>query len=442
MRISKVLLATCLCSVGAAQNKPDPALLAAIQQIKAIDNHAHPMRLLGPGEKEDREIDALVSAMDPDFGNYPPPLRLRPDYPENIDAWHALYGYPYHDFLPAHVAELVRTKQKVMREQGDHYPDWVLDRLGIETMFANRIALGRGLTPPRFRWVPFDDALLFPLNNDAAKSKNPDLHGFFSDEERLLKRYVSKSGLTALPPSFEDYLAKVVTATLERQRRQGAVAIKFEAAYLRSLDFAEAKKEDAARVYRSCARGGEPKPADYKVLQDYLFRYLSREAGRLGMPVHLHVTGGGVGTYYYSPGGNPLLLTSVLIDPSLRKTTFVLVHGGEPWTKEVTVLFEKPNLYADFSAQTFLFFPRELAQNLRAWLELYPERVLFGTDTSPSSPEMGWEEQGWITTQTARRALALALTGMLEDHEITREQALQFAHMVLHDNAAKLYGFR
>jgi hypothetical protein len=39
----------------------------------------------------------------------------------------------------------------------------------------------------------------------------------------------------------------------------------------------------------------------------------------------------------------------------------------------------------------------------------------------------------------AWRALALALTGMMQDGEITRARASALAHMVLHDNAAKLY---
>jgi hypothetical protein len=36
-------------------------------------------------------------------------------------------------------------------------------------------------------------------------------------------------------------------------------------------------------------------------------------------------------------------------------------------------------------------------------------------------------------------ALGLALTGMLNDGEITRDRAFELAHMLLHDNAAKLY---
>src|SRR5207244_7960094 len=45
---------------------------------------------------------------------------------------------------------------------------------------ANRVAMGRGLTAPRFRWVSFDDALLFPLSNEAAKRANVDYKGFYA----------------------------------------------------------------------------------------------------------------------------------------------------------------------------------------------------------------------------------------------------------------------
>ena len=76
---------------------PDPELLAAINEIKAIDNHAHPGKVLAAGE-QDMEIDALMSAAAPNFENYPAPVRLRPDYPENLDAWRALFAYPHHDF--------------------------------------------------------------------------------------------------------------------------------------------------------------------------------------------------------------------------------------------------------------------------------------------------------------------------------------------------------
>jgi len=81
-----------------------------------------------------------------------------------------------------------------------------------------------------------------------------------------------------------------------------------------------------------------------------------------------------------------------------------------------------------------------LAGILREWLEYVPEKVLFATDAYPYLPEMGWEESGWIGAHTGRRALAIALTGMLRSGEITRERASQLARMVLRDNARALYG--
>jgi hypothetical protein len=340
----------------------------------------------------------------------------------------------------AHVRDLSAIKSRIRREQGDNYPAWVLDRLGIETMLANRVAMGRGLAPPRFRWVSYVDALVFPLSNEAAKRSNLDYRAFYAAEERLLKRYLADSNLSALPATLKDYLSKVVTPTLERQKRAGVIALKFEIAYLRALDLYEAGEDDAALVYAHSVKGGEPRARDYKVLQDFLFRYIAREAGRLGLAIHIHVFDGGGGSYVQS-GSQPLLLDSAFNDPSLRKTNFVIVHGGYPFTKSTAGMLSKPNVWADFSAQDLLLYPRALSEILRNWLEYYPEKILFGTDASPSFGEIGWEETGWLAAVTAREALALALTGMMEDKEISRERAVELARMVLRENAKKLYGF-
>src|SRR5438105_2546713 len=140
-----------------AQSGADRDLLAEIFKIKAIDNHAHPLKYVAPGDKPDDEFDALpLDAIEA----FPLPLRLSPTNPEFIRAWHDLYGYPYHDMDKAHVAALLKTKQKVLSEQGARFPAWILDRLNIESMFANRVAMGTGLVAPRFQWVAFDDALI------------------------------------------------------------------------------------------------------------------------------------------------------------------------------------------------------------------------------------------------------------------------------------------
>jgi len=421
-----------------AQTRADANLVSEISKIKAIDNHAHPLKYVAEGEKPDDEYDALpLEAIEA----FPLPLRLSPTNPEFIRAWHDLYGYAYKDMSEAHVAELLKIKQRVTLERGDRFPAWVLDQLNIETMFANRVAMGRGLATPRFRWVAFDDALIFPLNNDAAKRFNRDYAAFYPGEERLLKRYLTDLKLAELPSSLNEYLTKVVTATLERQKQNGAVAVKFEAAYLRKLDFDNPDEAKARATYARFVKGGEPLAADYKALQDFLFYYVAREAGRLGMAIHIHCISG-AGGFYRQSGSDPLLLETAFNDPTLRKTNFVVVHGGYPFTKELGSLLSKPNVYADFSAQTFFCYPRELSETLRNWLESYPDKVLFGTDAFAFGPAVDWGELAWLSNTTARQALALALTGMMNDGEITRERASELARMVLRENAIKLYGFK
>lgn len=429
--------------ISAAAQTADPQLLAEINKIKAIDNHSHPPKLVAAGEKDD-DFDALpCDPLEPSD----PTTVSRPENPQYLAAWKALYHYPYNDSSPEHVRELLQAKQKVMQQQGDNFPNWVLDQLGIETELANRVALGRGLQPPRFRWVPFDDALLFPLNNSSVANETPDRKFFYSREEMLLKRYTKDLQLLSIPRELRAYTEVLIKPTLEAQKRNGAVAIKFEAAYLRSLDFgpvatdAAQDMKAAEEIYSRYINGGVPPRQDYLKLQDYLFRYIAREAGRLGLPVHIH-TGGGCGSYFMLNGSNPALLESVLNDASLRKTNFVLIHGGAAaFTKYTNYLLMKPNVYADFSEQTWLISTRKLSEVVRDWLEWYPEKVFFGTDLYPNTPEINWEEIGWQTTQSGREALAIALTGMMQDGEITRERALQLAHMALHDNAAKLYGW-
>jgi predicted TIM-barrel fold metal-dependent hydrolase len=412
-----------------------PDLAGDIARIRAIDNHAHPVRVVGAGE-QDREFDALpVDNMEPASD----PLDVRPNAPGILDAWRALYAYPHSDLLPEHARDLKPKKQQVMQDKGDGYPAWVLDRMGVEVMLANRVQMGRGIQPPRFRWVPYADALLFPLDNSALAAKNSDRKAFFADEDILLRRYLTRAGLAAPPPDLAAYLARVVAPTLERHRRGGAVAEKFEAAYLRTLAFDPADRAAAHRVYAQYVAKSAPPDNQYKLLQDYLFRYIAAECGRLGMAVHLH-TFGGVGRYYDVEGANPLHLQSVLNDPALTRTNFVMVHGGWPFTREITPLLSKPNAYLDYSAQSVLIPPATLAQTLREWLEWVPEKVMFGTDAYPYSDEMGWEEFGWIAAQRGREALTIALTAMMRDGEISRARALELANMVLRENARKLYG--
>src|SRR5215472_14475414 len=98
-----------LCLLAAARcllaQTADPQLLTAINKIRAIDNHSHPPKVVGPGEKDD-EFDALpCDPLEPSD----PTTISRPENPQYLAAWKALYHYRYNDMRPEHVRELVQT---------------------------------------------------------------------------------------------------------------------------------------------------------------------------------------------------------------------------------------------------------------------------------------------------------------------------------------------
>jgi len=420
---------------GAPPADVDPQLARLISTIPAIDNHAHPV-LPPPNLATDRGFDALpVDSMEPQTD----PVAWRPDNPALGEAWKALWRFPDAPPLsPDALKRLAASRDKIRSQHGDKYDLWVLDQAHIATMLGNRVAMGPGVAPPRFRWVPYIDALVFPLDNAGLAAANPDRALFFPLEDKLRASYLASLNLKAPPPTLDAYLTQVVTPLLERQHADGAVAEKFEIAYLRGFDFSDPSREDAARIYARWVNRPRPDLADYKLLQDFLFRFIAAECGRIGMAVHLHGMSG-AGGYFSIAGVNPLLLEPLFNAPKLRKTQFVMLHGGWPYIHELGALLQKPNVFLDLSQQSLVIPPRTLASWLREWLEVFPDKVLFATDGYPFSDSLGWEEAAYLASRNIRAALAIALSGMLRDREITRDRAAAIGRGVLHDNAARLY---
>ena len=418
-----------------AQAPVDSALARYIAQIQAIDNHAHPMRPIPHGAPPDTEFDALPLDGVPPF---PLPWRLTPDAPVWGRAARMLYGRAAGDSGAAGRAARVTARAQAVADRGERFPAWALDQAGIAVMLANRIATGPGLEPPRFRWVPFDDPLLFPVDTRAEAARTPDTRSLYPREAALLRRYLRDLGVPAVPPTLAAYITAVVIPILQRQRQQGAVAIKFEIAYLRPLDLGDPDSAAASAIYARYATAGTPTHAEYKTLTDCLFRVVAREAGRLGLAVHLHVleTFGG---FYEARGATPAQLEPLFNDSTLRGTSFVLIHGGWPAVGETEAMLGKPNVYADISMIDQMLGAAELAPVLRAWLTRWPDKVLFGTDAFEGGPDQGWEEGALVAATTARQALGIALTGMLRDGEIDVARARTLARMVLRDNAVTLY---
>ena len=420
-------------ALGQARPLPGPdvqqiyeRLLPQIEKIPMFDHHAH------PGFSDDADVDAMAA----------PPgsaaLRERDTNPELVAAAKALFGYPYDDLSPEHAKWLVQKKAERKKERGNAYFSDILDKLNIEQGVANRAMMADYLDPKRFVWVFFADSFMWPFDNQRERSRNSDEEVYIPLQEKMLHRWMQQEGVSKLPADFADYL-KFVSRTLEDNQKKGAIAMKFELAYFRSTKFSDPAREDAQDIYERFVAGGIPSKDEYRSFQDFMFRYLIREGGRLHLPVHIH-SAVGIGDYFNLSESNIMNLESVLRDPRYSNVTFVMIHGGYPYDRQAIWLASAKNVYLDSSETEILLYPSEFKNTLKQWLETFPEKITFGTDSFPYNEVLGAEESYWLGVQSSRTALAAALAEMISMSEVSEAQALQMAHGYLHDNAVGIYG--
>jgi len=428
-------LAICgLSALAAAQARPLPGpdvqkiyqrLLPQIEKIPIFDHHAH------PAFSDDPDVDAMAA----------PPgsaaLRERDTNPELVAAAKALFGYPYDDLSPEHAKWLVQKKAELKKERGPAYFSDILDKLNIEQGVANRAMMADYLDPKRFVWVFFADSFMWPFDNQGERSRNADQGVYIPLQEKMLHRWMQQEGVSKLPADFAQYL-KFVSRTLEDNQKLGGIAMKFEVAYFRTTRFSDPDLDDAQEIYKEFVGGGVPNEDEYRAFQDYVFRYLIREGGRLHLPVHIH-SAVGVGDYFNLSESNIMNLENIVRDPRYSNVTFVMIHGGYPYDRQAIWLTSAKNVYLDSSETEILLYPSEFKNTLKQWLETFPEKITFGTDAFPYNNVLGAEESYWLGVQSSRTALAAALAEMISMGEVSEAKAMEMAHGYLHDNAVGIY---
>jgi uncharacterized protein len=422
---------------AAAQARPYPSgdvkktyerLLKQIDAIPMYDNHSH------PGFADDSDVDAMAS----------PPgesatLRLREDNPEFVAGAKALFGYPYDDFQPEHAKWLADKKRAAEQAGGVAYFDGLLDKLNVDICLANRAMMAPYLDPQRFHWVFFGDSFFFPFDNTEQRESTPDMGVYVPLQEKMLARWKKQEGIEGLPADlagYEDFVRRTMT---DNQQKHAAVAIKFEAAYFRSLYFSDPPRAHAEAVYNKYRDGGVPTPGEYKQFQDYIFRVMVDQAGKLHLPMHFHSCVG-IGDYFSLRNGNVLNLENVLRDQRYKNVTFVLVHGGWPYEREAALMTAVKNVYLDTSFQDEMLYPSQFKEVLKQLLTLYPDKMMYGSDAFPFNDALGAEESMWLAARTTRTSLAAALAELVDEGALTETKALELARNYLHDNAARLYG--
>lgn len=400
-------------------------IAARLASVRAIDNHTH---LLDPPASFDRAMDAVM------------PLGLRSSRIEYAAALRERFGVAIEkgDMATAAARGAEARKAMVARLGAAAYWNDHLDASGIDIALVNQ-DFREGTDGRRLLWVPQATTLLYPLPAEQLMVRSPSHRSDISGMQKKLQRFLSEDGLTEIPPDLAGYAA-FVDHTLGRWKEQGAVAVKFWDAYLRTIDFEDVPEQRAAALYAK-GRTAPLSREEYLAVQDYLARRIFTEAGKLKLVVHIHAAHG-IPPFLRTHEADVRNLDSVLTDVRYFGTQFVIIHGGAPLVEYAAYLALKPHVWYDMSAMTFLYPVPDLAQALRTVLIFAPGKLLFGTDvySAPNLP-VGPDLLHVAISRAAREALALALAGLVRDGVVELDAAVKMGEDALRGNAMRLYEF-
>jgi hypothetical protein len=234
--------------------------------------------------------------------------------------------------------------------------------------------------------------------------------------------------------SLDEYL-EAVYLVFQRAMEKGAVGIKDQSAYQRSLSYDLPPRADAERLFNRALADplvglGWP---ESKPLNDFLFHQYMRFARDLRLPVQLH-TGHMAGIYNRVDKTNAAYLTTVL--ELHREVRFDLFHGNWPYLGDLLFLGKNyPNVALDL-----------------CWLHIIDpayaiELVERGVLTVPHTKIHGFggdygdvPEYVVAHLALARQNLAAALASLVESCWIDEEAALGLAKDWLFNNPNRFFG--
>lgn len=256
------VFAAAACCVGQARLTPDPEIAAAVNSIKAIDAHTHPEQILEEG-KTDTQWDGF-----PDDAYAAPrvpyiPAKTRPRNANIVASWRALWGIPDQTWSEDAVKRALASKSRIKKEKGDDYPAWVLDQAGIDIALSNRVTMQRWLLGPRFKWVSYADAYMFSLSTARVQASPPLYPKFYGGLEQQGK---ALRGGKPAPSTVSAWVNEYVRPPLEKQKREGVVAIRYTSADYRAIDFVPVPAQEANAIYSRYVGDGSPAYDEYKKL--------------------------------------------------------------------------------------------------------------------------------------------------------------------------------
>jgi uncharacterized protein len=225
--------------------------------------------------------------------------------------------------------------------------------------------------------------------------------------------------------SIDDYIAAGESA-LKLNLEHNALCLKNALAYERSIDFDYITYEEAKKLFVK----KNPDTSDSKKLQDFMFHWLIQKSIELNLPVQIHT-----GYLHHNnkqlDNGQPMKLLPLFL--RYPEATFVIFHGGYPWTSEFVALAKHfRNVYVDI-----VWLPaitRTVAiRTLHEILDCIPyNKISWGGD-------VGTIEESAGALELAKEVVATVLSERIEKGWMEEDMAKEIARRIFRENAIEIY---
>ena len=233
--------------------------------------------------------------------------------------------------------------------------------------------------------------------------------------------------------SLDEFLESVYEVLKQAQAR-GAIGLKDQCAYNRSLHYDVAPRSEAERIFNRLL--SDPRTVfgwpEAKPLDDFLFHQYMRFARELEMPVQIH-TGHMAGTYNRVDRANVGLFTSVL--ELHQEVRFDLFHGNWPYMGDLLFLAKNyPNTAIDL-CWLYNIDPIYAQEMLKRTVVAAPHSKIhgFGGDYQDHP------EYSAASLKLAREVMAASLTELVESGWLEADEACNIAADWLFNNPNRFF---
>ena len=242
----------------------------------------------------------------------------------------------------------------------------------------------------------------------------------------LLRKLLSSS------TSYGAMLADFQGAVARAIRQDGFIGIKSHPGELIGLGTAPVEADEAARIF-PLAQAGDGDA--FKKLYMAVWLATMLQCQELHIPLHIHT--GFTGGLWNGPiaSTDPFLLAPILRQPRFLQTRLVLLHAAYPWIQHAGAMAHAfPHVWVDIGWTT-PWISQRIVECYRELIGMAPLSKLMIGSGGHGSPEVSW-----LAAKTAKIALGEVLSDAVRLGLMAELDAKRTARMILHDNAARLYG--